>query len=240
MSDTDQITDSAELRDSLSGLAMPERPRLEAITARGRARRWQRLSRSAGMSVAGVAAVTALALGLNGALGPTPGHGTARTLAPGTIRTAAFKLAKNANGTATLTINPKVLLDPATLQSDLAKYGISAKVTSGSYCSSDPAPAGFSRVVSMPPPGGGTPTADSGEQPANSGVKPGITFDPAAMPAGTELSFGYFQTSSGQTEHLLFALIDTSSYTCTGTPPGPSATGPHDGAELVHSGPPGS
>ena len=61
MSDTDQMTDSAELdevRDSLSGVAMPERPRLEAITARGRARRRQRLSTAAGVSVAGVAAGT--------------------------------------------------------------------------------------------------------------------------------------------------------------------------------------
>ena len=50
MSDTDQMTDSAELRelrDSLSGVAMPERPRLEAITARGRARRRHRRSRAA-------------------------------------------------------------------------------------------------------------------------------------------------------------------------------------------------
>ena len=92
------------------------------------------------MSVAGAAAGTALALGLTGVLGP------ART--PGTIRTAAFTLVSNANGTATLTINPKELLDPAALQSDLAQYGIPAKVTSGSLCSSDPAPAGFSQVVS--------------------------------------------------------------------------------------------
>ena len=81
MSDTDQMTDSAELhelRDSLSGVAMPERPRLEAITARGRARRRHRLSRAAGLSVAGVAAGTALALGLTGAHGPAPVHGTIR------------------------------------------------------------------------------------------------------------------------------------------------------------------
>ena len=98
MSDTDQMTDSAELRelrDSLSGVAMPERPRLETITARGRARRRHRLSRAAGLSVAGVAAGTALAFGLTGALGPAPVHGTIRTLAPGTIRTAAFKIVKN-------------------------------------------------------------------------------------------------------------------------------------------------
>ena len=97
MSDTDQMTDTAELhelRDSLSDVAMPERPRLEAITARGRARRRHRLSRAAGVSVAGVAAGTALAFGLTSAHGPAPVHGTIRTLAPRTIRTAAFKIVK--------------------------------------------------------------------------------------------------------------------------------------------------
>jgi hypothetical protein len=61
-------------------VALSERPRLEAITARGRARRRHRRSAVAGLSAAG-AAGTALAPGLTGVLGP------ART--PGTIRTAS-------------------------------------------------------------------------------------------------------------------------------------------------------
>jgi hypothetical protein len=222
MSHNDRMTDGAELRelrDSLSGVAMPERPRLEAITARGRARRRHRLSAVAGLSVAGAAAGTALALGLTGVPGPA---GTS-----GTIRTAAFTLVSNSNGTATLTINPKELLDPAALQSDLAQYGIPAKVTVGSFCSSDPAPAGFSQVVSFYPAGEFTVTPQSG-------VQPTITIDPAAMPAGTELSVGDFQLSSGQ-QQADFALIDTSSYTCTSTPPGP--TGPPDGWQLLYGGP---
>jgi len=214
MSGNDQMTDGAELRElrhSLSGVAMPERPHLEAITARGRARRRHRLSAVAGLSVALAAAGTALALGLTGALGP------ART--PGTIRTASFTLLSNSNGTATLTINPKELLDPAALQSDLAQYGIPAKVTSGSFCTSDPAPPGFSQVVSSHPAGPGTTTPQSG-------VQPTITIDPSAMPAGTELSFGHFQLSSGQ-QQADFVLIDSGSYTCTSTPPDPN--GPPDG-----------
>src|SRR5436190_2057876 len=144
-----------ELRDSLPGVAVPGRPRLETITARGRAHRRRRRSAVAGLSVAGVAAGTALALGLTGVLGP------ARP--PGTIRTASFTLVSNANGTATLTINPKELLDPAALQSDLTQYGIPAKVTSGSFCSSDPHPAGFSQVVSVDWPSNASP--QSGVQP---------------------------------------------------------------------------
>ena len=231
MSGHDQMTDGAELRelrDSLSGVAMPERPRLEAITARGRARRRHRLSAVAGLSVAGAAAGTALALGLTGVLGPAP--------APGTIRTASFTLVSNANGTATLTISPKELLDPAALQSDLAQYGIPAKVTTGSFCSSDPAPAGFSQVVSSSPAGPYTATPQNG-------VHPTITIDPAAMPAGTELSIGNFQLSSGQysgQQQADFVLIDTSSYSCSSTPPDPNGLpdgyGPSDGIGLLYGG----
>jgi hypothetical protein len=214
----DEMSDTEVLRaasDSLSGIPVASPPDVAAIMARGRARRARRLSAVAGVSVAGAAAGTALALGLTGVLGPAG--------APGTIRTAAFTLVSNANGTATLTINPKELLDPAALQSDLAKYGIPAKVTSGSFCSSDPPPAGFSQVVSFQPAGPGTVTPQSGMQPT-------ITIDPSAMPAGAELSFGYFQLSSGTysgEQQAELVLINTNSYTCTSTPPDPN--GPPDG-----------
>jgi hypothetical protein len=232
MSDDDPLTGSAELRElrnSLSGVAMSERPRLEAITARGRARRRHRLSAVAGLSMAGAAAGTALALGLTGVLGP------ARP--PAAIRTASFTLVSNANGTATLTINPKELLDPAALQSDLAQYGIPAKVTSGSFCSSDPHPAGFSQVVPGQPAGEGSSSPQSG-------VQPTITIDPSAMPAGAELSVGYFQLSSGQyagSQQADVVLIDTSSYTCTSTPPDPNSPpagyGESDSLGVLYGGP---
>jgi len=201
----DEMSDNEVLcaaSDSLSALPVASPPDVEAIMARGRARRRRRLSAVASVSVA-AAAGTALALGLTGVLGP------ART--PGTIRTVSFTLVSNSDGTATLTINPKELLDPAALQNDLAHYGIPAKVTSGSFCSSDPAPAGFSQVVPGQPAGSGTGTP----QPV---VQPTITIDPSAMPAGAELSIGYFQLSSGE-QQANVVLIDTSSYTCTSTPP---------------------
>ena len=140
----DEMSDNEVLRtasDSLCAIPMASPPDVAAITARGRARRRYRLSAMAGLSVAGAAAGTATVLGLTGVLGGA--H------APGTIRTAAFTLVSNSNGTATLTISPKELLDPAALQSDLAQYGIPAKVTVGSLCTSDPAPAAFRK--SCPP-----------------------------------------------------------------------------------------
>lgn len=129
----DEMSDNEVLRaasESLSRIPMASPPDVEAIMARGRAHRRRRFSGVAGMSVA--AAGTALALGLTGVLGPAPAR------APGTIRTALFTLVSNSNGTATLTINPKELVDAAALQNDLRQYGIPALVTSGSFCSSDP------------------------------------------------------------------------------------------------------
>jgi hypothetical protein len=226
----DEMSDNEVLRaasDSLSAIPVASPPDVEAIIARGRARRRHRLSAVAGVSVAaGVG--TALALGLTGVLGP------ART--PGTIQTAAFTLVSNSDGTATLTINPKELLDPAALQSDLAQYGIPAKVTSGSFCSSDPHPDGFSQVVSSYP-------AGEGSYSPQSGVQPTITIDPSAMPAGAELSVGYFQLSSGEyagSQQADVVLIDTSSYTCTSTPPDPNGLpdgyGPSDGIGMLYGG----
>ncbi len=227
----DEMSDNEVLRaasDSLSAIPMASPPDVEAIMARGRVRRRRRLSAVAGLSVT-AAAGTALALGLTGVLGP------ART--SGTIRTAAFTLVSNANGTATLTLSPGELLDPAALQSDLAQYGIPAKVTTGSICSSNPAPAGFSQVVSSYPAGPSTATPQNG-------IHPTITIDPAAMPAGTELSVGNFQLSSGEysgQQQADLVLIDTSSYTCSSTPPDPNGLpdgyGPSDGIGLLYGGP---
>jgi hypothetical protein len=178
----------------------------EQIVSRSRAIRSHGHHRlAAGVTAVAAGGAVVLGLGLSGALGPAAARGT------GTIRTAAFTLTHNANGTDTLTINPEVLLEPSTLQNDLAQYGIPAKVTIGSFCSSDPTPAGFSQVVTFyPTPAGRVSQAQN----------PTITIDPAAMPAGTELSFGNFQLNPGQ--ETAFTLVDTNSYTCTSTAPGPS------------------
>jgi len=199
----DEMSENEVLRaasKSLSALPMASPPDVDAIMASGRARRIRRRSGVAGLSVA--AAGTALALGLTGVFGS----------APGTIRTMSFTIASNANGTATLTINPKVLLDAAALQSDLRQYGIPAVVTSGSFCSSGFGPAGFSQVVRVYPVPG----------PRRHILPPGVhatfTINPAAMPAGAELSFGIFRFSSGEQQTYLM-LVNKNSYTCSSTAP---------------------
>ena len=131
----DDISDDDVLRAtaaSLSALPVARPPAAESIMARGRARRRRTV---AGLGLAGAAGVAVLALGVGGVFG---GH----TAAPAgtTIRTAAFTLARNANGTATLTLTKAQVFNPTALQQALQRDGIPALVEMGSYCSSSPAP----------------------------------------------------------------------------------------------------
>lgn len=189
---------------------------LDTIVRRGRSTRRRR----GAIGLAGTAAMTAsaaLVVGLTGITGSAQAHST------GTIRTAAFTLVRHANGTTTLTVNPKELLNAAALQNDLQQDGIRAMVTSGSFCSSDPAPPGFSQVVSF-----SYPSQPGQFRNPPPGTHPTITFNPAFMPAGSELSFGIFQLSSG--EQADFALINSSSYSCTANPL--PAGGPANGGQF--------
>ena len=200
MNDIDDVL--LQARDALSGARM-ETP-VEAILAKGRSRRHRR--RLVQLSAA-VAASGALALGLTTVIGsgsPAP--------AAGTIRTAAFTLARNANGTASLTLNQDQVFDPATLQQALARDGIPALVQTGTYCTSTPAPPS-SGVVSIQFPDG-SPVPVTGRR---SPIPPDAVtvINPAAMPAGTELSFTYVNHD----RVLTGSLIYTAAHTCSPTPP---------------------
>jgi hypothetical protein len=227
MSHHEDPNDSAmtrELRDALSELATPGRPPLAAITSRGRAYQRRRRAGFAGLGISGVAAGTALALGLTGALGaaPAPSTGAIHAAAPtrnaGTIRTAAFILTSNANGTDTLTLTMSEMLNPATLQQALAQDGIPALVKTGTSCTSSPSPPDpvSVGVLSIQPPAGvprRTLPAPSGPTPSEvqqMAAHTATVINPAALPPGTELFFGYFSNV-----HAVFTdLIYTSSYTC--------------------------
>jgi hypothetical protein len=220
---------STKLRDALCELAMPERPPLAAITSRGRAHQRRRL---AGFGVTVAAAGTALALGLTGAFNTAPTQSTnaIRSTGPahslgtsaGTTRTPAFILTSNVNGTDTLTLTMSQVLDPATLQQALTADDIPALVKSGTFCTSSPAPPDpvSAGVLSIQPPAGSPNEA----VPASSGPIPSqvnqmaahtvTVINPAAIPSGTELFFGYSSTARA----VFTDLIDISSYTCSDTP----------------------
>ena len=113
----------------------------------------------------------------------------------GTIRTAAFTLTRNANGTDTLTLGNSQVLDPAALQQALAQHGIPALVKTDTSCWSNPALPGPASIgvltVERPD---GTPVP-SGPHPVS--IDHDVTvINPAAMPAGTELFFGYFNSGA--------------------------------------------
>jgi hypothetical protein len=207
MSDTDQMTDSAELhelRGAFADASLPDAPPLDRITARGDARRHRRHYAIAVASVAAVTVAAALALGLTRGGGAPTDQRAASSPKLRTIQRAAYTLVSNSDGTTTFTINPLELFDASQLQADLAQFGIPAKVTEGSICYTDPEPAAFAQVYSYDP---GVPGGDAV-----------ITIDPTAIPAGTELSFGEVRLPSGPGAAKV-GLIEPDSFTCSSTYP---------------------
>lgn len=203
MFDDDQLTESPELRelrDSLNGVAMPARPSLATIEARGRRHRRHRHSGVAGLFVAGAAAGAAVTVAIAGGgsanQGALPVLTPAKSHPPREIRTASYTLISDTSGKVKLTIKPGKLFRSAELQSDLARYGIPAKVTKGRLCTSDPEPLGLRKAVSFSVP------------------HQTLTFDPSRIPAGEELSIGRFRLRL-HAQLVQVVLIKTGSFTCT-------------------------
>jgi hypothetical protein len=193
----------------------------EQIVSRGRAIRATGRRRFAACATAVAAAGSVvLGLGLSGALaaGPNaaPNAATSNIRGTGTIRTAAFTLTRNANGTDTLRLTLSQVFDPATLQQALAQDGIPALVKIDARCTSNPPPAPPTGLLSVQLPDG-TPLPPS-TQAGHANPIPGnalTVINPSAMPAGTELFFGYSNSDHSISFHLLY----TSSYTCTNGQP---------------------
>jgi hypothetical protein len=190
-----------------------------------RPRRW----RAAGLGVAGATAATALAFALAGVPRPVQNHSSGTTQpaqSPGAIRTVGFVLTANANGTLTLTMSQ--VLDPTALQQALAQHGIPALVKTDAYCTSNPAapdPTSIG-VLSANPPFKLTPgPVPAREQPVHAaGFTAGTktVINPARMPSGTELFFGYVPGTSLVSADLIY----TNSYTCTSQAPPASPSSP--------------
>jgi hypothetical protein len=170
----------------------------QASSARRPARTKQR-TRYAVVGLAAAAAAAAVAVGVS--------HGTSGSPPPGAsggahTHLAAFSVVANADGTVTLLLNQGQLFNPATLRQALAKAGVPALVTVGSVCTADFASDALNQVISRAPgqPGGRSVTL--------------IT--PSAIPAGQELSIGYFANGNG----LHISLVpDNAQLTCSSTPP---------------------
>lgn len=204
-----------QLRESLAGIDAPARPSIEAIAARSRARQRRRATGLAGLGTACAAVVAAAVVSLTGPASPAGNAGNAGNGGTGTIRTDAFTLTRNANGTDTLRLSMKQLFDPAELQRALARDGIPALVKSGVYCESTPplpSPVALG-VLRIERPDGtqvGPPAPPGRPGPHQVRIPHDAVnvINPARMPAGSELFFDY--ASHG----LAGGLIHPNSYTC--------------------------
>jgi hypothetical protein len=216
MNENNELTDSAVLsavRQSISGLPMPAAPRLEAITARGRAHRRRRLG---GLSIAAAGACAALVVGLaggGGSAGPAPQHHAAP------VHLAAFSVVTGPDGATTLTLNWGQVINPSAVRQALADHGIPALVTAGEFC----------RTADQPPPGVGEVAVFAGPHhlrigSPNSGRPTGtaVVIYGSKIPRGVELSIGYRQDP--QNREISFTLIQAGApLTCTSIPD----SGPH-------------
>jgi hypothetical protein len=151
----DEMSDADVLRvaaDSLSTIPMPSAPDTAAIITTGRVRRRRRMT---GLSLAGTAAVTVVALGLSGAFGATSrqpsGAASHQPTRPAHAQLTAWTVTKLADGNISVRINQ--FNDPAGLQSTLRADGVPASVTFASQRNPacHPYPGGTPALGSIPP-----------------------------------------------------------------------------------------
>ena len=217
MNDNEELNDGAVLsavRDSMSGLPMPTAPRLEAITARGRARRRRRLG---GLSIAGAGACAALVVGLaggSGPAGPAPQHHAPE------VHLAAFSVVAGPDGATTLILYPGQVANPNAVRRALAEHGIPALVTAGKFCRTADQPSpGVGQVVVLPH---RPPQRISGHVPVGTRGPGPLVIYGSAIPTGVKLSIGYRQDP--QEFEISFSLIKAgASLSCTSIPD----NGPH-------------
>jgi hypothetical protein len=225
MNDNDELNEGAVLsavRDSMSGLRIPTAPHLDAITARGRARR----RHLGGLSIAGAGACAALVAvaGLAGGSGNarpavSAGHPLQHQAVP--ARLAAFSVVTGPGDTTTLTLDPGQAINPDAVRQALAAHGIPALVTAGQFCRTavQPAPGVGDVVVLSPRP---NQVVTSGHPLSNRPAGPALTIYGSRIPNGVKLSIGYRQDP--QNREISFTLIMANApLTCTSIPD----NGPH-------------
>jgi hypothetical protein len=162
-----------------------------------------------GASVAAAAIAVAVAVGVNSGGGPSrtpvadPSGAGRGSSTPVHIHLAAFSVDTQPGGTVALTVSRAQVFDPAAMTKALAQAGVPALVTVGRVCQDGPT-AILNQVISAPrtQPDGDTVT----------------TITPSALPAGMELSIGYFSVPSGAGVHITIVPVQ-GPLTCSSTPP---------------------
>jgi hypothetical protein len=175
-----------QVREAFSGLRM-DIP-VEKVFATSRARRRRRLSGLLTVTALTAGAAAALTLNLGGSSPARSGHpalangaGQSAPESHAPVRLDAFSLTSGPGDSTTLILHkgPQYQpLDPGELRQALARHGIPALVTVGTFCRSTPAPAvGLDQVVRP------ATLPDGSDE---------MVINGSAMPAGTQLSIGLF------------------------------------------------
>ena len=141
------------IRDRLSKLTVAKPPPVEAIVARGRARR--RRSGLAGMGLAAVGLAIALPVIITSINPAAPAVATHPRLGGGPVHVnlAAYSVDSNANGTVTVALAAKQSFNPSELRQVLAQAGIAAVVNVGAFAKRRTSPPVSRRWCQVP---GGT------------------------------------------------------------------------------------
>lgn len=214
MNGNEELNDSAVLsavRESISGVPLPAAPRLEDITARGRARR----RRLGGLSIAGAGACAALVVGLVGSGSAVPASRHQATQ----VHLAGFSVVTGRGGATTLTLYPGQVINPGAVRQALAEHGIPALVTAGKFCYGDPAVAAEARQVYVAP--AVVPHRTRVPPTGPSWPSETLMIHGSAIPSGDELSIGYRQgTQNGRhTREISLTVIQAGApLTCTSIP----------------------
>ena len=175
---------------------------LTAAAARGQ-RQPRQLRVYAVAALAAAALITAVIVGIarTGGTGPNPGP------PPHPVQVASFSVSTAPGGLVKLTLTPGQLRDPGALRQALANAGVPALVTAHSVCYVPGPSSILTRVLSAPPQ----------RQPDGSTI---WTITPSAIPAGDELSIGYFHVQGGFGIHITI-VPEHAALTCTAGPPAP-------------------
>jgi hypothetical protein len=215
--DTDTSAVLEALKDSLSHIGM--HAPAEQIVAAGRQRRRRRLAGTAAGVVAGAAAITGVALGLTAPASPATTEATDATVGGVHVRTVAYTLDSQTDGTVRVTWDKQRYFDDHDgLQAALRKAGFPVLIKVGEFCRG-PQDAGTLDPSGVGP---GVEKVMKGES-ANNG-KVTFVFTPAAMPAGNQLFIGYLSpaqlTAVGGNPGSVERLVPTQGpLTCTTEPP---------------------
>jgi hypothetical protein len=166
-----------QVRESFSGLRM-EMP-VEEVFARSRACRRRRLSGLTAGACATVGAAAAITLTSAGPAAPAI-SGSVPPTSPGSVKLAAFSVTSGPGGSTKLILRKgaQYRLDSAALREALARHGIPALVTVGTFCRpANGASVSLGQVLHA------KTLADG------SGA---VVMNGSAMPSGTRLSIGLF------------------------------------------------